>query len=83
MYEKDIKHYLSQINNNLKEGGLCIATFFIYDGQRLEKINAREDAFNMKYELHDYTRYYSPEDKLHAISYEKDYVEKMCKEFVF
>jgi len=83
MYERDIKHYLSQINNNLKKGGLCIATFFIYDDERLKKINSREDAFNMKYELNSHTRYYSPEDKLHAISFKKDFVQKMCVEHNF
>lgn len=83
MYEEDIKHYLSQIHKNLKEEGLCIATFFIYDDERLEKINAREEGYNMKYELNDHTRYYSPEDKLHAISFKKDFIEKMCRDCGF
>jgi len=57
--------------------------YFIYDRERLEKINAIEDAFNMKYELNDHIRYYSPKDKLHAISYSREYVNKICEDHNF
>lgn len=79
MYEDEIVHYLKEINSVLKVGGICIATFFLYTSQRLEKLAQHERGLTMRYELNDHTRYHNPDDKLHAISFEQQYILDLCE----
>ncbi len=77
MHEPEIAHYLSEILRVLKPDGKCLATFFLYDEDRLSLINAPDHLFNMPYRLNDHTLYHNAADQLHAICYRKDHVLSM------
>jgi len=77
MYEEEIRNYLQQIHTALVKGGRCFSTFFLYDEQRLEKITNPDNVLCMGFELNDHTRFHNADDKLHAICFEKSYIESM------
>ena len=79
MYETDIRNYLREIARLLRTGGRCVATFFLYDDQRLSCVTSQRCNLPMEHVLNEHTRYYNAEDPLHAIAYHRDYVEQMVK----
>ncbi len=80
MPENEIRNYLKEIRRVLKRGATCLATFFLYDDERLEAVQRLDNPLSMKNRLNDYTLYHNPDDKLHAICYHKDYISKMVSE---
>lgn len=79
MYEADIHNYLCEIARLLKASGRCVATFFLYDDQRLSNVTSQRCNLPMHHVLNEHTRYYNVEDPLHAIAYHRDYVEEIVE----
>ncbi len=77
MYAEDIESYMKEIGRVLKTGGVCLATFFLYNDERLSKIVSDECALPMRFELNEVSRYFNEDDVLHAISFERSYIRDM------
>jgi SAM-dependent methyltransferase len=77
MYETEISNYLQQVNKILKPNGLCLATFFLYDQDRLTKVTSPKNGLCMRHKLNGHTLYHSCDDPLHAIAYERQYIKSM------
>jgi SAM-dependent methyltransferase len=72
LHEGDIRRYLSEIARVLVPDGVAIATFFLYDAARLERIRTGNCPLSMDYRLNDHTIYHNASDILHAIAYDHD-----------
>ena len=73
----EIDNYLGEIARLLRPGGGCVATFFLYDEERLEKINGKDAGITLHHTMGDNCRYFNAEDPLHAIAFEKAHMESM------
>jgi SAM-dependent methyltransferase len=74
MYAVDIRHYMDEIKRVLKTGGTCVATFFIFNDDRMDAVTSSGSALPMKYQLSEVSRYFNENNVLHAISYDETYV---------
>lgn len=83
MYENEIKNYLREIFRILKPSGRCFSTFFLFDEERLARVTDPERGLCMTYSLNDHTRYHNEQDKLHAISFERSYIENLATDLGF
>jgi SAM-dependent methyltransferase len=83
MYEEDIRQYLSEVRRVLRPNATVVATFFLFDDARLKRLGARKSGLAMKHELNAHTRYHNPEDKLHAIAFERAWTQQMIEEAGF
>ena len=79
MYEDEIKNYLSEIHRVLKSGGRCFATFFLFDEERLARIAKPDTTLCMVHVLNEHTRYHNAADKLHAICFERRFVQQLVE----
>jgi SAM-dependent methyltransferase len=77
MYEVEVRRYMGEIRRVIKESGSCVATFFLFDEDRLEAILSDDSALPMRHQLNETTRYFSQEDILHAIAYEQRHMRQM------
>jgi SAM-dependent methyltransferase len=73
MYEDDIRHYLSEVRRLLRVNGTAVTTFFLFDKDRLEQLRKQTSGLLMRHVLNEHTRYYNPEDRLHAIGYDREW----------
>lgn len=80
LYRADIEHYLREFRRVLKPGGVAITTWFLYDEQRLPAIFSASSQFAMTHELDEHTRYFNPDDPLHAIAYDEAFVRRLAAE---
>ena len=83
MYEEEIRNYLSIIHRALVVGGRCFCTFFLYDEERLPQVTSPQQRLRMNHILNDHTRYHNPQDKLHAIAFEKSFIKNLVEEMGF
>jgi len=79
MYEHDIENYLNELHRVLMPGGTVVATFFLLTPQRLGGTEADAVARTMGYELNENTRYRDPNDKLHAIGYDMNFMTHLIE----
>ncbi len=79
MFEDEIKNYLKEIYRIIKKDGFAIVTFFLLNKKRMNKVVNSDSGLTMKYALNEYTRYYNKKDKLHAISYDENFVFSLIK----
>lgn len=78
MYESDIRRYLRQIRRVLGPDGVAVTTWFVFDAARLSRATDPDvTQFPMVNEINAVTRYSSPTDPLHAISYRESHVRAM------
>ena len=75
-YKQDTQHYLREIHRVLRSGGLVVATWFLYDEERLPKAIASR-AYPMAHRLDEVTIYTEPSDPLRAIAFDEDFVRSM------
>jgi SAM-dependent methyltransferase len=79
MYEADIRRYLSELERVMKPGGRVVATWFLFDEERLALATSPDTArFPMNNEINAVTRFTDPIDPLHAISYEQTHAVSMA-----
>lgn len=78
-----VENYLSEISRVLRPGGVCLATFFLFDESRLAAVMSPECELPMVHELDSATRYYSEADPLHAISYRLPHVDELWRQQAF
>lgn len=83
MYEEEIRNYLIGIHRALVTGGRCLCTFFLYDEERLSRVTDPRNKLCMTYVLNDRTRYHNPQNTLHAIAFEKSFMENLVEELGF
>jgi SAM-dependent methyltransferase len=77
-YKGDIQQYLHEIHRVLKPGGLVVATWFLYDDERLPKA-VGSPVYPMAHRLDEVTIYAELSDPLRAIAYEENFVRTMVK----
>lgn len=82
MYENEISNYLREIFRTLKHGDRCLHVF-LFDEQRLATVTNPEHGLSMPYSLNEHTRYHNPQDKLHAIGFERNHIENLVKDVGF
>jgi SAM-dependent methyltransferase len=75
MYSEGIRRYMQELRRVLRNGGTCVATFFIFNEARLPALISEDCPLPMGYELNDVCRYHNRSDILHAISYDESYVQ--------
>ncbi len=83
MHEKEIKAYLQEVFRVLEPGCLCLATFFLYDDDRLDKITSPGCGIQMAYQLNDHTWYHSKDDILFAIAFKSSVISKIAEDCGF
>ena len=74
MYEPDIQRYMHEIKRVLKSPGTCVATFFLFNEERLPAVTSETSALPMRYQLSDVCRYFNTSNILHAISYDESHI---------
>ncbi len=79
MYGPDIQSYLAEVSRLLQPDGIGIATFFLFDEERLRNLETHSGGLTMQYALNEYTRYHNPQDKLHAIAFDRDWTRRMIQ----
>jgi len=77
-YKEDIQHYLYEIRRVLKPGGLVVATWFLYDDERLPKAIG-SPVYPMAHRLDEVTIYKEPSDPLRAIAFDENHVRTIVK----
>jgi len=80
MYAADQRRYLAEIARVLSPGGLAVATWFLFDDERLPLAMSSASEYPMVHVLDEDCRYAYAEDPLHAISYRQSFVEAMVDE---
>lgn len=75
-YKEDIALYLRELRRVLRPGGTVVATWFLYDDDRLEAAVGSE-AYPMTHRLDDVTIYNDADDPLRAIAFHEDAVRAM------
>ena len=78
LYKEDIQHYLHEIHRVLRPGGHVVATWFLYDEERLPKAIA-SNAYPMAHRLDEVTIYTEPSDPLRAIAFDESCVRTMVE----
>ncbi len=78
-YKEDIALYLRELRRVLRPGGTVVATWFLYDDERLDRA-VGSSAYPMVHRLDDVTIYNDPEDPLRAIAFREDAVRSMVAE---
>jgi SAM-dependent methyltransferase len=77
MYEADIRRYMAEIRRVIKETGTCVATFFLFSDHRLAAVTSDRARFPMRHQLDETTRFFNPQEILHAIAYDEGHVREM------
>lgn len=80
MYDREIERYLDEIWRVTRPNGVIVATFFLFDAERIERLRQRKSGLTMAYELNDQTRYHNPADRLHAIAFSRDWVSDLVRQ---
>ena len=80
MYVADQRRYLAEIAQVLSPGGLAVATWFLFDDERLPLATSSASEYPMVHVLDEDCRYAYADDPLHAISYRQSFVEAMVDE---
>lgn len=75
-YRDDIKLYLSELYRTLRPGGTVVATWFLYDDDRLDAAVGSE-AYPMVHRLDEYTIYNNAEDPLRAIAFYEAHMREL------
>lgn len=76
MYEADVLAYLKEIASVMDEKSIVYATFFLTNSEsrRLERLG--QSSYPMKNSLDDHCFYFSPDDPLHAISFDEVWLKE-------
>ena len=79
MMPEDVQHYLEQISQVLKDGGRCMATFFIIDEEVRKAMNDKQTTFEFN---HAYNGYYlmSANVKEANVAYDENYLYDMIRQ---
>lgn len=79
MMPNDVKHYLKQISLVMKDGGYCLATFFVINDEVLDAIKNKKVYFSFD---HKYDGYYLLDDKVKEanIAYDMSFLYSMLEE---
>jgi SAM-dependent methyltransferase len=83
MYEPEIVHYLEEMRRVLTGGGTVVATFFLMDADRMERVCNAPSGLAMRHELNAVTRYHNATDPLHAIAYDRQHISRRIEEAGF
>ena len=76
MWPDSIVHYLSELPTLLMESGRVMATFFLINpSQQAHQARGLSD-YPLDHPHTDFARYWNPDDPLHVIGYDQDWIEK-------
>jgi SAM-dependent methyltransferase len=75
MYESEIENYLTCFSEMLQPGGQVVCTFFLLDAERRQAVINDESKLSLPYIRSPVARYHNSSDPLHAIAFERDWVE--------
>jgi SAM-dependent methyltransferase len=79
-YAADIRRYLAELRRVLAPGGRVLATFYLYDDDRLPAITDPARQYPLLHELDDNCRYASERDPLLCIGYRESFVRQLADE---
>lgn len=82
-YKEDIQRYLRELHRVVRPGGTVIATWFLYDEERLPRVVGESSAHPMVHRLDEVTIYNEETDPLRAIAFDEAYVRRICAEAGF
>lgn len=74
MYPEQIRHYLGEIKRILADEGQAFITFFLLDDACRDAAKRGETHYPIPHELTDYCRYMDPDNPLHVIAFETEWV---------
>lgn len=77
MVPREVEHYLREIARTLREGGRCVATFFVLNHEAVRLIEAGKSALDFRHEREQY-RVVDPDLPEAAIAYDESYIREAC-----
>jgi len=82
MLPDDMEHYFSEISRVIKKGGRCLITFFLWNEEALQLINAGKSIYDFKYEGKGFRTIHrdTPES---AVAYDERFIRGMYEKFRF
>lgn len=85
MYEEEIENYLRTIWDALGDEGVCVATFFLFNENRMPHIVTGGSGTDlpMSHRLNEHTIYHNEADPLHAICYEQNFIWRLAEKIGF
>lgn len=83
MFEQEIRNYLREIYRITTDDAVTISTFFLLNKDREDRVINGDAGLTMKFKLNDYTRYFNATDKLHAISFDENFIFSLLSEHGF
>jgi SAM-dependent methyltransferase len=83
MYEEEIRRYLAEVQRLLRAKGVVVATFFLLEANRVARLETRTSGLTMRHVLNKHTRCHNPTDRLHAIAFDRDWVQRTIEDMGF
>jgi len=79
MLQAEVEQYIKEIARVLKQGGKCLATFFILNDESVSLMNTTEDSFKFPFNHGEYS-FMSEDTKTANVAYNQQWIERIMNE---